>query len=279
MALKHILIIDAFPLEDQALVRKALGLHGFGRLIEAELGERWRERICIEVINGLEVSPQGSLFDSADGVIWTGSPLSVTDESIEVRQLEQWMALCTEHAMPVFAICFGMQLAAKLAGGRVERNAWGLETLLARKISLTAAGSAHAMMAGRDGCYDAIADHVDHVVELPSGATCLAGNRVTSIQAAVIPLGKTEVWGVQYHPDMDIYAIRALLDHRREDLLRERFFADDKEFESYYHAVVRFLEAEDRERAAWKLGYDSDILEADKRLTELENWLRFYSIC
>ena len=54
-----------------------------------------------------------------DGVLVTGSPLSVRDEAPWMGALGQWMLQAAEAHVPVLAVCFGHQLVGEALGGRV----------------------------------------------------------------------------------------------------------------------------------------------------------------
>jgi GMP synthase (glutamine-hydrolysing) len=57
------------------------------------------------------------------------------------------------------------------------------------------------MFAGKGAVFDAPCIHYDEVTRLPDNATLLASNAHSVVQAAVVPVGRSEVWAVQYHPN------------------------------------------------------------------------------
>ena len=181
--------------------------------------------VC-DVLHGVESAPDASHLRSYDAIIWSGSPLSVLDDSDDVHRLAEWMALCLAAGKPVFGICFGLQLAAKVAGGTVERNPKGDELVVARKISITTVGARHPMMDRRSDTFDALTYHSDQIAQLPANGLCLASNDMSDIQAAVFEVGGTEVWGVQYHPEMTVGIMAKILIHNREGLITAGFFND-----------------------------------------------------
>ena len=50
---------------------------------------------------------------------------------------------------------------------------------------------------------------------LPPGATLLATNAVTAVQAAEIRSGRGTFWGVQYHPEISLAEVAAARDPGR----------------------------------------------------------------
>src|ERR1700694_5580914 len=148
-----------------------------------------------------------------DGLIMTGSPKSVVDP-------EPWMdgaagsLLEAARTRPVLGVCFGHQLLARALGGRVERNPRGREAGTAA-VRLTPEGARDALF-GRLGSPLLVQQtHEDHVAALPAGATLLAENEMSPVQA--FAWGET-VRCVQFHPEFDAERSRLLAEVRRERL-------------------------------------------------------------
>ena len=270
---KKILVVDAFPLEIRNAFEEAFGEHGYGAVIRHLIASIVPHGLICDEAFALDQSPGQFKLEEYDGFVWSGSPLSVLDDCDDVRMTEAWMTACFSTGKPIFGICYGLQLAAKLAGGRVERNPKGREFIVARKISLTSAGENHRMMERRNSTFDGIAEHADHVAELPEGAVRLAGNDFSHIQAAAFDVDGCPVWGVQYHPDMDVRIILLLLRNRREELSAEGFFSSESDYDSYVARFERLQSEPDARDAAWQLGIDEDILDPAIRLAELECWI------
>ena len=106
-----------------------------------------------------------------------------------------------------------------------------------------------------------MADHDDHIVELPEHSICLAGNDNTEVQAGIIRVNGTEIWGVQYHPDMDIRVVRVLLDFRKTQLLEEGFFESESAWQNYCDLVDKLIANPHAKDIAWQLGFDNDVLD------------------
>ena len=270
---KRLLLLDIYTDVARAPVEAALGVAGFTHLLKQELEDRWSGQLDISVVDPAATDVDDEIIRDTDGLVFSGSPFGVNDDRPEIARVGAAMTNAAELGKPIFGICFGLQLAAKLAGGRIEVNPEGIETAVARKIELNDAGRDHPMMAKRSASFDAVADHIDNIVELPDSAVVLASNRTCPVQAATIPLGNSEVWGVQYHPDMDIRAVELLLEYRRNELLEQKFVADSQQLDNMIEGVRYVISNPGDERAAWTLGYDRDVLDASHRLAELENWL------
>ena len=270
---KRILIIDALPADVRSVYETERTSGGFSGALTSAVSDLTDGKVDCDTVYGIETNPDRDLLGRYSGVIWTGSPLSVLDDSDEVRRLGEWMTVCVAFGNPIFGICFGLQLAVKTAGGAVERNPKGDESIFARNINTTAAGKDHPMMKCRDGAFDAPAHHSDHISTLPPGALCLASNDMTDNQAVAFEVGGTEVWGCQYHPEMDIGITAVLLVRLRRRLISSGRFKNDADFDTYLSVVNRLASEPAARDAARNLRINADILDPALRMAELQCWL------
>jgi GMP synthase (glutamine-hydrolysing) len=146
-------------------------------------------------------------------VVMTGSPRSVTEP-------EPWMddaaayLLDAARSRPVLGVCFGHQLIARALGGRVERNPRGREAGTT-EVRLTEAGRRDALFSRIPTPFAVHQTHEDHVPELPPGATLLAENEHSPVQAYGV---RESIRCVQFHPEFDAARSRALNEGRRARL-------------------------------------------------------------
>lgn len=154
-----------------------------------------------------------------DGVIVTGSPLSVTENAPWMLQLGADLLRLGAQGTPVLGVCFGHQLLARAAGGQVVQNPRGRE-IGTITVQLTEAGRKDPLFRSwaQSGVVEAQATHVDAVDPLPAGAVLLASNENTAVQA--FRLSET-VAGVQFHPELSAAAARDLIQSRREKIAAE----------------------------------------------------------
>ncbi|MBI5238249.1 MAG: glutamine-hydrolyzing GMP synthase [Deltaproteobacteria bacterium] len=125
------------------------------------------------------------------GIILSGSPSSVYDKGAPsiasgVFSLD----------IPVLGICYGMQLAARLLGGRVERSKkreYGPADITVKE----AKGIFHGM--GK-GLIKVWMSHGDKVEKLPLGFKAIAQSANSSV--AAMRSGDKRVYGVQFHPEV-----------------------------------------------------------------------------
>jgi GMP synthase (glutamine-hydrolysing) len=129
------------------------------------------------------------------------------------------------------------------------------------------------MLAGRPPAYDAPAIHNDEVETLPEGATLLAFNRVTEVQAAEIRFGEGIFWGVQYHPELSLGEVAAALRRQADDLIEAGLIDGRSSLESHANMIEALGEEPERPDLAWQLGLDREVTDATRRKTELRNFI------
>ena len=152
------------------------------------------------------------------GVIVSGSPLSVMEEAPWMLDLGADLLRLGARGTPVLGVCFGHQLLARAAGGRVVLNPRGRE-IGTVSVQLTEAGRRDPLFAwAGEPEIEVQATHLDAVDPLPPGATVLASNENTAVQA--FRLSET-VAGVQFHPELSVEAMRDLIQSRRDKLAAE----------------------------------------------------------
>ncbi len=208
-----------------------------------------------------------------DGIFLTGSPMHVYNETVEVDRQLDFMRAVFASGVPSFGSCAGLQIAVAAAGGKVRKMPERMEAGIARRISATDAGRNHPLLSGRPGSWDAPAIHGDEVAELPPGATLLASNCVTTVQAAEVRLGDGVFWGVQYHPELAMGEIAVALRAQAADLI-EAALADS---EDEVHARADDIEAlhhrPDNRALRWRLGIDEEFANERSRRREIINFL------
>jgi GMP synthase (glutamine-hydrolysing) len=157
------------------------------------------------------------------GIIVTGSPLSVTEGAPWMLQLGDDLLRVAARGTQVLGVCFGHQLLARAAGGEVVKNPRGRE-IGTVSVQLTEAGRRDPLFAWVGASeLEVQATHLDSVDPVPPGATLLASNENCAAQA--FRLSET-VAGVQFHPELSTAAMRDLILSRRDKLEAEGLDAD-----------------------------------------------------
>ncbi|MBX9931612.1 MAG: type 1 glutamine amidotransferase [Methylobacterium sp.] len=215
----------------------------------------------------------GTSLADYDGVFLTGSPMHLYEETPETRRIVAFMRAVFVSGTPSFGSCAGLQVATVAAGGSVRRIAGGYEAAFARRIVPTEAGRGHPLLAGRPDSYDAPTIHSDEVETLPEGAVRLAGNRVTSVQAAEIRYGGGVFWGVQYHPEIGLDEVAGALRRQSESLVEVGLSGSEDEVDAYADQIEALHREPGRRDIAWRLGLDGEVIDETRRLTELRNFI------
>ena len=221
-------------------------------------------------------------FDAAalrafDAVFVTGSPLHVYDDTPPVRRQLAFMRAVFASGTPSFGSCAGLQLAVAAAGGRVRKMPERIEAGVARRITATADGRTHPLLAGRAPSWDAPAIHGDEVEQLPDDATLLASNAVTSIQAAEIRHDGGIFWGVQYHPELAPREIAIALRRQADDLIEAGLADTPDDVERRAAELDALHDSPDRRSLLWALGVDREFAHEASRRLELTNFLDHFT--
>ncbi len=208
-----------------------------------------------------------------DAVFLTGSPLHVYDDSPVVRRQLAFMRAVFASGTPSFGSCAGLQVAVATAGGTVRKMPTRMEAGIARRITPTTEGRDHPLLAGRAPSWDAPAIHGDEVACLPPGATLLASNAVTTVQAVEIRHDRGVFWGVQYHPELALGEIAAALERQADDLVEAGLAETTADVIDRADLLNRLHRTPDRRSLRWVLGVDGEFAEEDRRRTELRNFI------
>ncbi|WP_428970533.1 type 1 glutamine amidotransferase [Sphingomonas sp. Xoc002] len=212
-----------------------------------------------------------------DAVFLTGSPMHVYDDSPEVRRQLDFMTRVFAAGVPSFGSCAGLQIAVAAAGGRVRKMPERMEAGIARRITPTEAGRDHPLLAGRPLSWDAPAIHGDEVEVLPPGATLLASNAVTRVQAAEIRFDRGVFWGVQYHPELALREIALAIAAQAGDLVEAGLADTEGDVEAWSSDLDALHEAPDDRALRWRLGVDGEFAEERLRRREIANFLSHLS--
>lgn len=127
---------------------------------------------------------------SPKGIVFSGGPASVYAE--DAPHIDPAIY---DIGVPIFGICYGMQLMAQQLGGKVERankREYGKsEVDFDRNL---------ALVKGLDTKQTLWMSHGDHVTQLPEGFA-LAGSTGSAPIAAFVN-NEREMYGVQFHPEV-----------------------------------------------------------------------------
>lgn len=268
-------MLDAYPAEGRA------ALSDVGATPAGELYARMLQRLARDArvdirfpADADDALPAGVALGDYDGMVWTGSSLTIHDErNPRVRRQVELARAGYRAGVPAFGSCWAAQLAVTAAGGACAPNPKGREFGVARKVRLTDEGLAHPLFEGKPSVFDSYTSHQDEIVRLPPGGRRLAGNRFSRIQAVDVEHAKGRFWAVQYHPEYDLHEVARLCRLRSDELVKQGTFRDANAANDYIERLETLHANPGRKDLAFLLGLDEDLLDADERQLEVSNWL------
>ncbi len=269
----RLLLIDAYDEGGRAALIAA-GVTTGGDLYRRLLG-RLAPKATVELVvfrGAGGFAPSAALSDY-DGVIWSGSNLTVHRDSSAVREQLAFARAVFAAGVPSFGSCWALQIAVTATGGRCGINPRGREFGVGRTITLNERGRGHAMFAGKPAAFSALTCHEDHVIELGEHAELLASNAFSEVQAVHVSFGRGEFWAVQYHPEYELADVAQVGALRSPQLIAQGFFAGPEDARSYLGDLEALAAAPDRRDLAFRLAVDRDVLDRDLRTIEVQNWL------
>lgn len=274
MAELRFLIIDGYPRASREEF-DAVGMKHAWRLYAEMLLKHLPEaQYAVWLSSDEEEPPGGRGPEHYHGILFTGCNLTIyhTEDPRVARQIA-FARRAYEAGTPCFGTCWGIQMAAVAAGGRVEANPRGREMGLARKIRLTPEGLQHPMFEGKPPVFNGFISHLDEVTELPPGARWLATNDFTRVQALEVRHGRGVFWATQYHPEYDLHEMARLIVARASKLVPEGFFQSHQELLAYVEKLEALHREPSRKDLRWQLDIDDDVLSEPVRQTEFRNWI------
>jgi len=192
-----------------------------------------------------------------DGLIWGGSSLNIYNDTPEIRRQIEFMKECQKKVKNILAICWGMQVAVTAAGGEVKK-AEGSHIGIANEITINENGLNHPIYKNKEKKFNSPAFNFDEVKTLPQNAVCLASNKINKVQSLYFKVNETNVWGLQYHPEITYEKMISLIEFRKDRLIENRkVFNNEQDIENHISFIKNEISITDKE----------------KRMVELKNWL------
>ena len=192
-----------------------------------------------------------------DGLIWGGSSLNIYNDTPEIKRQIEFMKECQKKVKNILAICWGMQVAVTAAGGEVKK-AEGSHIGIANEITINENGLNHPIYKNKEKRFNSPAFNFDEVKTLPQNAVCLASNKINKVQSLHFKVNETNVWGLQYHPEITYEKMISLIEFRKDRLIENRkVFNDEKDVLNHISFIKNEILITDKE----------------KRMVELKNWL------
>lgn len=177
--------------------------------------------------------PTAAQLGKYDGVLWTGSSLSVLDDIPDVQQQLNFADEVFRSGVPFYGSCWGMQVATVVAGGKVAPSKNGLEFGISKPIDLTLLGRESPLTSHRNKTYSALCIHYDEVAKAPENAIILASNAHSKVQAMTFDYKKGTFFGVQYHPEFNPSNMALIASFLSEKLVKSDAFDSLEEVQEF----------------------------------------------
>ena len=216
----------------------------------------------IDVVNpssDKNISEVAKDLEKFDGMIWGGSSLNIYNDTVEIRRQIEFMRSCQNKIKKILAICWGLQVAATVAGGQVKRCMTGSHRGIAHDIEINSNGLQHPIYKNKNETFNTPAFNFDEVVKLPKNSILLASNPINKVMGVNFKSSVSDIWGIQYHPEITYDKMISLIHFRKDRLLNNKAFVDEQEINNHVAMI-----AEENKKS-----------NKDLRMRELENWLNY----
>ncbi len=172
--------------------REKILIIDFGSQVTKLIGRKIRELGVYSEIITPHKFKKLKKFDLIKGIILSGGPSSVNSKNFQTIPKSTF-----KKNIPILGICYGLQLIAKLFGGKIKpskiRREFGRAYLIKRNNSLLTKNFFEKKMA-------VWMSHEDAVVKLPKFFKTVASTKTSKL--TIIENSKKKIYGVQFHPEV-----------------------------------------------------------------------------
>ena len=165
----------------------------FGSQVTKLIARRVREYNVLSEILTLKDLKKNSIFQNVKGIILSGGPSTITDNSSPKIPNEIF-----NLNIPILGICYGLQLISKHFKGKVKSNIkkreFGRAILIKKKNSLL---TKNFFNKNRSVVW---MSHQDSVSKLPLGFSKIASTKQSEM--TIIENVKKKIYGIQFHPEV-----------------------------------------------------------------------------
>ena len=164
----------------------------FGSQVTKLIARRVRELgVYSEIVTPSDVKKIKN-FTNIQGFILSGGPSTVTERKFQNVPKEIF-----NKKIPILGICYGLQLIAKIFGGKIrpskKRREFGRAFLFQKKTSILTKN-----FLGKNN--SVWMSHEDAVIKLPKNFKTIASTKNSKL--TIIENSKKKIYGVQFHPEV-----------------------------------------------------------------------------
>jgi GMP synthase (glutamine-hydrolysing) len=204
--------------------------------------------------------PSIEQLQSYDGVLITGSSLSVLENTPAVICQLDFIDKVFSSGVPIYGSCWGLQVATVVAGGKVAKSNNGLELGVSKPIVLTKEGEKSTYF-NRKKPFEALCIHYDEIKVVPKDAIVLATNRHSKVQALQFKYKNSLFFGVQYHPEFIPSVMARIICFLKDTLILKGHYSDNKKAQE----EISVLESGN---------LATEIINYKLHTQEIKNWLK-----
>ena len=173
-------------------IREKVVIIDFGSQVTKLIARRIRELgVYSEVVTPLEFKKLKN-YQSIKGFIFSGGPSTVTNKKFPTVPKEIF-----KNKIPILGICYGLQLIAKIFGGKIKaskkRREFGRAYLYKKNNSLLT----NKFLNSKKIVW---MSHEDAVVKMPKNFKKIAFTKDSKL--TIIENSKNKIYGVQFHPEV-----------------------------------------------------------------------------
>ena len=256
----NLLIVEGNNRDDSKVFIKAAGATAADNLKNLVL--KLEPNSDIEIINpgkNKETTNVLKKINGFDGIIFTGGAMRINDMTDEIKKHINFATECFKYNKKILAICWGLQVCSTAAGGRVAPAKYGSHIGIASNVEINKDGQNNLIYENKKNIFTTPAFNFDEVIQIPEDATLLASDKINRVMGLYFKVDNSEIWGLQYHPDYEYCQMISLSNARKERLLNNKIFNNEKDYLKH----ISLIEAEDK-----KLNFKD-------RTCEVKNWLNF----
>ena len=191
------------------------------------------------------------------GIIFSGGAMRINDMTDEIKKHINFASNCFNHNKKILAICWGLQVCVISAGGKVAPGKNGAHIGIASDVEINNEGKKNLIYKNKKQTFTTPAYNFDEVCEIPEGATLLSSDKVNRVMGLYFKSGNSEIWGLQYHPDYEYWQMVNLANDRKDRMITNKHFKDEKDFQNHMNYIKN----------------ESKKLDFANRTYEVKNWL------
>ena len=194
-----------------------------------------------------------------NGIVFTGGAMRLNDMTGVIKKHINFASNCFSQKNKILAICWGLQVCATAAGGKVNPGKNGAHIGIASNVIINKDGEKHFIYKDKKRIFTSPAFNFDEVSELPKNTILLSSDKINNAMGVSFNVGNSEIIGLQYHPDYEYSQMIKLIAGRKERLFVNKNFLNEEEYESH----ISYIKSE------------NELLNFNDRTYEVRNWLNY----